>query len=157
MASLIRLSVVSGIAITAFSAGLAVSPWLQRLLPDAHAQGVLAPAVYDLAAMKEADLAPTPFPELRNKTLVSTDNATIALQIGNVNKHYHAKSDESQYIIEGSGQMWFGNERHEIKPGMLIVIPKGTAHSGTIVTSGPIKTIAIKIPPQQNGDTIFVE
>jgi mannose-6-phosphate isomerase-like protein (cupin superfamily) len=53
--------------------------------------------------------------------------------------------------------MWLGNERRDIKPGTLIVIPKGTAHSGTIVTSGPIKAIAIKIPPQVNGDVVVVQ
>jgi mannose-6-phosphate isomerase-like protein (cupin superfamily) len=115
------------------------------------------PAVYDLLRMQSADLSATPNPDMRNKALVVTDNATIALQSGNSPKHYHAKSDEIQYIVEGSGQMWVGNERREIRPGMLIVIPKGTPHSGTIVTSGPIKAISIKIPPQGNGDVVLVE
>jgi mannose-6-phosphate isomerase-like protein (cupin superfamily) len=28
----------------------------------------------------------------------------------------HPKTDEIQYIIEGSGAMWHGNERKEFKP-----------------------------------------
>jgi len=153
MRTLPRLLAITAIA---FTGGLIASPLLQHALSEAHAAGVPAPAIYDLLSMQSADLPATPFPELRSKTLVVTDNATIALQIGNVPKHYHAKSDEIQYIVEGSGQMWVGNERREIRPGMLIVIPKGAAHSGTIVSSGPIKTIAIKIPPQENGDTVLV-
>jgi hypothetical protein len=35
-------------------------------------------------------------------------------------------------------------------------MPKGTAHAGTLVTSGPVKAIAIKIPPQPKDDTVFV-
>jgi len=46
--------------------------------------------------------------------------------------------------------------RKEFKPGTLIVIPKGTAHGGTLVTSGPVKAIAIKIPPQGPTDTVFM-
>ena len=153
MRALPRLLAITAIA---FTGGLVASPFLQHAMSDARAEGVPAPAIYDLLSMQSADLPTTPYPELRSKTLVTTENATIALQIGNVPKRYHAKSDEIQYIVEGSGQMWVGNERHEIRPGMLIVIPKGAAHSGTIVTSGPIKTIAIKIPPQENGDTVMV-
>jgi len=153
MRAITRLLAITAVA---FSGGLIASPWLQHAISEAHAEGVPAAMIYDLLSMQAADLPATPFPELRSKTLVSTDNATIALQIGNVPKHYHAKSDEIQYIVEGSGQMWVGNERREIRPGMLIVIPKGAAHSGTIVTNGPIKTIAIKIPPQESGDTVLV-
>ena len=89
-----------------------------------------------------------------SKLLVDTDNATIAIQSGNVKKHMHPKTDEIQYIIEGSGAMWVGNERKEFKPGTLIVIPKGTAHAGTIVGSGPVKALALKIRPQPPDDTI---
>jgi mannose-6-phosphate isomerase-like protein (cupin superfamily) len=46
--------------------------------------------------------------------------------------------------------------RKEFKPGTLIIIPKGTAHAGTIVSSGPVKAIAIKIPPQAKDDITFV-
>ena len=90
------------------------------------------------------------------KGLVVTDNATIGVQSGNVAKHNHPNTDEIQYIIEGSGAMWLGYERKEFKPGTLIVIPKGTAHGGTLVTSGPVKAIAIKIPPQAPNDTVFM-
>ena len=62
-----------------------------------------------------------------------------------------------QYIIEGSGSMWLGNERKDFKAGSLIIIPKGTAHAGTIVASGPVKAIAIKIPPQPANDTVLVD
>jgi mannose-6-phosphate isomerase-like protein (cupin superfamily) len=69
----------------------------------------------------------------------------------------HPKTDEIQYIIEGSGAMWLGNERKEFKPGTLLIIPKGTAHAGTIVSSGPVKALAIKIPPQPADDTVFLD
>jgi mannose-6-phosphate isomerase-like protein (cupin superfamily) len=143
----------------AFAGGLLASPLLQHALPAAHAEtNALLPAVYDLAGMQSGELPPTSNPEMRSKQLVVTDNATIALQIGNAPEHYHANTTEIQYIIEGSGQMWLGKERREIKPGTLIVIPAGTPHAGTIVSGDvPVKAIAIKIPPQNSADYVLVK
>ena len=148
---------IAAIAV-AFGAGIAATPLLHEVLPAAHAQGNgLAPQMIDVMALKHADLAETANPDMRNRLLVNTENATVALQSGNVAKHLHAKTDEIQYIIEGSGAMWLGDERKEFKPGTLIIIPKGTAHAGTIVASGPVKAIAIKIPPQPKDDTTFLQ
>ena len=165
-----KIAVVLPIGL-AFAAGIAVSPIAQRLLPQAHAQAsapaptpapaaappaALAPMIIDIAALKDADLLATPFPDLRNKGLVTTANATIAVQMGNVAKHFHSNSDEIQYIVEGTGTAWLGDQKREIRPGMLIIIPKGTHHAGTETTSGRFKAIAIKIPPQAATDTTFV-
>jgi len=148
-----------GFAITtAFAAGIVVSPLTHWAMPHAHAAAApLTPQIIDLAALKHDDLPKTPYPEQTSKTLVVTDNATIAVQSGNVGKHIHPKTNEIQYIIEGSGSMWLGNERKDFKPGTLIIIPSGTAHQGQIVTSGPVKSLAIKIPPQPPDDTVFVD
>ena len=143
--------------VCAFVAGVVASPFIPGLVADARAQAApLLPAMIELAALKHADLPATPNPEMNAKLLVATDNGTIGIQSGNVAKHAHPKTDEIQYIIEGSGAMWLGNERKEFKPGTLIVIPKGTPHGGTLVTSGPVKAIAIKIPPQPRDDTVFL-
>jgi mannose-6-phosphate isomerase-like protein (cupin superfamily) len=146
------------VAVTAaFVAGLILSPLTRYAVSDARAQAAaLTPMMIDLVSMKHGDIPTTPNPEMNSKLLVNTDNSTIAIQSGNVAKHIHPKTDEIQYIIEGSGSMWLGSERKEFKPGTLIVVPKGTPHAGTIVTSGPVKAIAIKIPPQPRDDVIFV-
>jgi mannose-6-phosphate isomerase-like protein (cupin superfamily) len=142
----------------AFGGGIAASPLIRDAIPAAHADdSTLQPQMIDLMALKHADLPETSNPEMRNRMLVNTPNATIALQSGNVAKHIHPKTDEIQYIVEGSGAMWLGNERKEFRPGTLIIIPKGTAHAGTIVSNGPVKAIAIKIPPQPKDDVVFVK
>jgi mannose-6-phosphate isomerase-like protein (cupin superfamily) len=143
--------------VIAFGFGIVLSPLAHHVISNAHAEAApLAPAMIDLMALKHADLPSTPNPEMNAKGLVSTDNATIGIQSGNVAKHIHPKTDDIQYIIEGSGAMWLGGERKEFKPGTLIIIPKGTAHGGTVITSGPVKSIAIKIPPQPKDDVVFV-
>lgn len=142
----------------AFAAGLLVQPTVRYVVAEARAAAApLTPAVIDLAALKHGDIPTTPNPEMNSRTLVVTDNATVAVQSGNVKKHIHPKTDEIQYIIEGSGAMWLGGERKEFKPGTLLIIPKGTPHAGTIVTSGPVKALAIKIPPQPADDVVFVD
>ena len=111
---------------------------------DAHAASApLAPMMIDLAALKHAEIPATPNPEMNARGLVITDNATLGIQSGNVAKHIHPMTDEIQYIIEGSGAMWLGNERKEFK-------------AGTLVSSGPVKAIAVKIPPQGEDDVVFV-
>jgi mannose-6-phosphate isomerase-like protein (cupin superfamily) len=143
----------------AFAAGIAVSPLAQRLLPSARAQMPapgLAAMIIDVAALKDADLGTTPNPDQRSRTYVTTPNATIAVQTGNVPKHIHSNTDEIQYIVEGTGTAWLGGEKREIRPGMLIIIPRGTPHAGTEATSGRFKALAIKIPPQDPKDTTFV-
>jgi mannose-6-phosphate isomerase-like protein (cupin superfamily) len=152
-----NITTLSVAAAVAFAAGIAVSPLARHTIAEAHAQSASpAPAMIDLMALKHRDLPTTPNHEMNAKGLVVTDNATIGIQSGNVAKHIHPKTDEIQYIIEGSGAMWLGGERKEFKPGTLIIIPKGTAHGGTLVTSGPVKAIAIKIPPQPKDDVVFV-
>lgn len=144
----------------AFVAGIAASPLLQKLLPDARAQAAPVPAmqpmIIDVAALKEADLAATPNPDQRSRGYVATEHGTIAVQMGNVAKHFHSNADEIQYIVEGSGTAWLGDQKREIRPGMLIIIPRGTHHAGTEATSGRFKAIAIKLPPQAPTDTTFV-
>lgn len=143
----------------AFTLGLVASPVAQHLVSNAHAaQPVpMTARMIDLTAVKHDDLPATANREMHNQALVVTDNATIAIQSGNVAKHFHPKTDEIQYIIEGSGAMWLGAERKEFKPGTLLIIPKGTAHGGTLVTKGPVKALTIKIPPQAKDDVVFVD
>lgn len=153
--------VILGIASCgAFAAGIVVSPHAHDVIETAQAQASpppLAPAMIDLMALKHADLPTTANPEMNNRGLVSTANGTVAVQSGNVAKHMHPKTTEIQYIIEGSGTMWLGDDRKDFKPGTLIIIPNGTAHAGTTVVSGPVKALAIKIPPQPSDDTVFLK
>ncbi|HWH80790.1 MAG TPA: cupin domain-containing protein [Burkholderiaceae bacterium] len=158
-----RLATALPVAL-AFAAGALLSPLAQHFVPPAHAQASapaaaapgLTAAIIDVAALKDADLAATPNPDLRSKGFVTTPNATIAVQMGNLAKHFHSNTDEIQYIVEGTGTAWLGNEKREIRPGMMIVIPRGTHHAGTEAISGRFKAIVIKIPPQDPNDTTFV-
>ncbi|MBN8714137.1 MAG: cupin domain-containing protein [Xanthomonadales bacterium] len=142
----------------AFVAGLLLSPLAQRALAEARAEPApLQAEVIDLMALGHDDLPATGNPQMRARSLVVTDSGTLGIQSGNVAKHRHMHTTEVQYIIAGSGAMWLGNERREFKPGSLIVIPAGTAHGGTLVHEGPVKALAIKLPPQPPGDIEYLD
>ena len=78
---------------------------------------------------------------------------TISIQDGSPPKHLHPNANEIQYILEGTGTIWLGDKEVTVKPGDLVVIPKGTPHGGTKPDGRTIKAIAIKTPPQAPDDT----
>ena len=94
---------------------------------------------------------------MRNKTFVSVDGATISIQDGSPPKHLHANANEIQYILEGKGTIWLGDKEVSVKPGDLVIIPKGTPHGGTKPDGRTIKAIAIKTPAAGAGRYEAVE
>jgi mannose-6-phosphate isomerase-like protein (cupin superfamily) len=93
---------------------------------------------------------------IRSKTLVAADGMTIALQENSPAKHFHKDANEVQYILDGTGTVWLGDKQIPFKAGDLIVIPKGLAHAGAIMTSGTYRALAIKTPPQDPADTHYL-
>ncbi len=145
-----RRLLVSSFAVAAvFGAGFATA----RMTPPVRAAAApLTAQAIDLAALG-AEALPVASPTLHAKTLVTQDGMTVAVQIGTVVKHYHADANEVQYVVDGTGTEWLGDKQVDLKPGMLLVVPKGTAHGGTVETSGHLKLVAIKTPPQDAADT----
>lgn len=146
----------AGFAI-AFAGGL----FAARVVPDVRAQTSpppLSAQIVNLAAMTDEQIGPlVPNTDLRTRLLGATEHGTVAIQSGNVFKHFHADAHEIQYIIEGSGTAWLGDKQVDLKPGDLVIIPKGIVHAGTNATTGRFKAIAIKMPPQRPDDTKRVD
>jgi mannose-6-phosphate isomerase-like protein (cupin superfamily) len=132
----------------AFAAGCGFS----HLVLPARAAETMTAEVIHLPELTGDALSPPSASGLRSKTLVSTDGVTISVQDGNVRKHLHANSNEIQYVLEGTGTVWLGDQEVQVKPGDLIIIPKGTVHAGTKPDGRPFKSIAIKTPPQAPDD-----
>ena len=150
-----QIATVAAAVIVAFGAGFGAA----RLTPPAGAASVqMVPQIIDLGAITPNDLPPPAADvagkpaTVRTKGLVSQDGATVGIQIGTVPKHYHADANEIQYVIDGTGTEWLGDKQVALKPGIMLIIPKGTPHGGSTETSG-LKIIAIKTPPQAPDDT----
>jgi mannose-6-phosphate isomerase-like protein (cupin superfamily) len=139
------------VATIAFVLGTTVA----RIPFASAAAAPLKPAVIDLMTITTADMPPptATFPNLHVKPLLVTDGMTAQLALGTAPKHYHAGAAEIQVILDGAGQEWLGDRKVDLKPGMMIVIPAGTAHSGTVDTSGgKLRLVAFKTPPQAPND-----
>jgi mannose-6-phosphate isomerase-like protein (cupin superfamily) len=139
------------VAAIAFGLGVTVA----RIPLARAAAAPLQPAAIDLMTITTADMPPPTaiFPNLHVKQLLATDGMTAQLALGTAPKHYHAGAAEIQVILDGTGQEWLGDRKIDLKPGMMIVIPAGTAHSGTVDTSGgKLRLVAFKTPPQAPDD-----
>jgi len=142
-----RIVFVSSVAL-AFVAGAAAT----HLLPQARAAADLTPMVIHVPDLAGDALGMPSGTGMRSKTLVNQDGMTLGVQAGNVPKHLHADANEIQYYLEGTGTIWLGDKEIKVRPGDLVIIPKGTVHGGTKPDSGVFKAIAIKTPPQAASD-----
>ena len=147
-----RIATALSIA-TAFAAGCGVTHVLR---PALAAESITAQVIHtgEMEGDKLGDANKVGF---RSKTFVSADGATVSIQDGNVPKHMHPNTNEMQFILEGTGTVWLGDKEVTVKPGDLIVIPKGTPHGGTKPNGRAIKAIAIKTPPQAPDDTKLLD
>jgi mannose-6-phosphate isomerase-like protein (cupin superfamily) len=133
----------------AFAAGCSVTYLLR---PALAADTISAQIIHTGELEGDAISAPNAG-GMRNKTFVSVDGATISIQDGSPPKHLHNNANEIQYILDGTGTIWLGDKEVKVKPGDLVIIPKGTPHGGTKPDGKTIKAIAIKTPPQAPDDT----
>ena len=143
-----RLTITLSLA-AAFAAGCSVT----HLLRPAIAAENITAQVISTAELNGDALGPANAGGMHSKMFVSADGATISVQDGNVGKHMHPNTNEIQFILEGTGTIWLGDKEVKVKPGDLIVIPKGTPHGGTKPDGRTLKALAIKTPPQAPDDT----
>jgi mannose-6-phosphate isomerase-like protein (cupin superfamily) len=137
----------------AFATGCVVTHLLPETISPAWAAENIVAQVIHVPELTGDALGPASPTGFRSKTFMTADGATISIQDGNVPKHMHPNTNEIQYILEGTGTIWLGDKEVQVKPGDLVIIPKGTAHAGTKPDSRPFKSIAIKTPPQAPDDT----
>jgi len=142
-----RVTAALSIAV-AFAAGCGVT----HLLRPALAAENITAQVISTGELEGDTISPAAANGMRNKLLVAADGATIAIQDGSPPKHLHANANEIQFILAGTGTIWLGDKEVPIRPGDLVIIPKGTAHGGTKTEGAPFKAIAIKTPPQAPDD-----
>ena len=141
--------VVAALSLTAaFAAGCGVT----HLTRPALAAENLTAQVIHTSELEGDTISPVNSGGMRNKVLGVADGMTIAIQDGSPPKHLHANAHEIQYILEGTGTIWLGDKEVTVKPGDLVIIPKGTPHAGTKPQGRTIKALAIKTPPQTPDD-----
>ena len=144
-----RVAITLSLA-AAFAAGCSVTHLLR---PAIAAENITAQVIHTGELEGDALGSSERRRHALTRLFVAADGMTISIQDGNVGKHMHPNTNEIQYILDGTGTIWLGDKEVRVKPGDLVVIPKGTPHGGTKPDGRTLKAIAIKTPPQAPDDT----
>ncbi len=71
--------------------------------------------------------------------------------------HYHRKTEEIYFILQGQGEMHLDGHTRRVGPGDAIAIPPGAVH--TIRNPGPevLRFLCCCTPPYEHEDTVLVQ
>ena len=64
------------------------------------------------------------------------------VEIDHAKLHYHAKTDEVYYIIDGAGTMVLDDETIEVHRGVVVYVPRGVKHKAI----GKLTVLTVCIP-----------
>ncbi len=70
------------------------------------------------------------------------------VEIQDARLHYHARTDEFYYIIDGTGTMVLDDEEIELHRGVVVYVPRGVKHKAI----GRLTILTVCIPPGVLGD-----
>lgn len=67
--------------------------------------------------------------------------------------HYHKKTEELYFLLEGTGVISVGEESREVAEGDCVLIPPGAIH--TIRALSPLRFLCCCAPPYSHEDTFL--
>ncbi len=65
------------------------------------------------------------------------------VEIADAKLHYHERTDEFYYVIDGRGTLTLDDEEVELHPGVVVYIPRGVRHRAR----GRLTILTVCIPP----------
>ena len=65
------------------------------------------------------------------------------VEIQDAKLHYHERTDEFYYIIDGTGTMVLDDEEIELHQGVVVYVPRGVKHKAV----GRLTILTVCIPP----------
>jgi len=71
--------------------------------------------------------------------------------------HYHPRTEEIYYILQGQGEMRLGSERRMVGPGDAIAIPPGMPHQITSTGDGTLLFLCCCAPGYEHDDTVLLD
>lgn len=64
------------------------------------------------------------------------------VEIHDAKLHYHQRTDEFYYVIDGTGTMVLDDETIELHPGVVVYVPRGVRHKAI----GRLTVLTVCIP-----------
>jgi mannose-6-phosphate isomerase-like protein (cupin superfamily) len=74
-----------------------------------------------------------------------------AVDIDGARPHYHRRSTELYYVLEGQGTVTLDGIEHPVRPGSIVHIPPGVVHGA----SGRVRVLVVGIPDIAEDDLFF--
>src|SRR5438132_1011021 len=68
-------------------------------------------------------------------------------------RHYHARTEEIYFILDGEGVLEVDGEHRPVHPGDAVLIPPGARHQ--ITASAALRFLCCCPPPYSHDDTYF--
>lgn len=75
------------------------------------------------------------------------------VEIQEAKLHYHQRTDEFYYVIDGQGTMQLDEESIELHQGVVVYVPRGVKHKAT----GQLKVLVVCVPAGVLGDVHELE
>ena len=75
------------------------------------------------------------------------------VEIDHARLHFHERTDEVYYVIDGQGTMVLDDETIELHPGVVVYVPRGVRHKAV----GKLVVLTVCIPPGVLDDVHEVE
>lgn len=88
---------------------------------------------------------------IRNQSLAE---ATVAPG-QTTGEHYHLRSEEIYYILQGKGRIWLEDDSKEVRAGDGIAIPPGKRHKIENISKMPLVILCCCAPAYTHEDTML--
>ncbi len=75
------------------------------------------------------------------------------VQIDGAQDHYHRKTSEIYYVLEGEGSVRLDGVDHPVRTGSIVHIPPHVVHGA----AGAMRVLVVGIPSIDDGDLYFPE
>lgn len=76
-----------------------------------------------------------------------------AVDIDGAREHYHKRSTELYYVLEGEGMITLDGVEHAVRQGSIVHIPPGVVHGA----KGRVRVLVVGIPDIADDDLFFPE
>ena len=74
-----------------------------------------------------------------------------AVDIDGASEHYHKRSTELYYVLEGEGTVTLDGVEHSVRKGSIVHIPPGVVHGA----KGRVRVLVVGIPDIADDDLFF--
>lgn len=71
--------------------------------------------------------------------------------------HYHPRTEEIYYILEGAGVVIVDGDMRNVGPGDAIAIPPGAVHRITTTSNTPLRFLCCCSPGYEHEDTVLID